>query len=247
MSSKREYFYYGVIKKYTAIFSSIFSDITIKKRKSDGTEYYTEVPIRFSQKQKDKDINNSYPNIDEKSAGGFSRNSIIIAYEIVDISYDPDRNTSQFNKFEHSGEFSYNRSPYNIVFNVYISSEKLDDALQILEQIAPFFTPSINVKIDEGIFGISNVPIILNSIGTNIDYQGLASDRRTIEFTLIFTMKGWLYRNKNVAKLITQTVFSIGDFDTNELFQTEITKVIPNTATINDDYIIEKEIINYGE
>lgn len=238
----REYFYFGTIKKYTAVFSSIFKGIRIQKVQNNAN-IYVEVPVRFAQKQKTRDANKTYPDMD--NLAGFTGASAMISYEITDMQYAPDRATSQFNQFSKNDKVSYNRSPYDLTFNVSITAGRLDDALQIVEQIVPYFTPSINITLDEGEFGINNIPIVLNSIGSSIEYEGLVSDTRSIIFTLVFTLKGWLYRNNRIANMISKTILNIGDLDDNSLFYSYESEVVPNNATITDEHeIIRTETNN---
>ena len=244
MASKRDYFYHGSIKRYTAVFSSLFADITIKKKTRNGEDMFLEVPVRFAQKQKSRDINKNYPELEGKSNGGFSKPSTMISYEIIDMQYATERMTSQFNKFAKDNVGSFNRTPYDITYNVHVSADKLNDGFQIIEQIIPFFTPSINVQIDEGVFGICNVPISLLAVSSNIDYSGLVSDKRIIEFTMIFVVRGWLYRDTATAHRISKTIFNLGDYRTEEIYETQTHEVSPRTAGPNDEYTIISETTN---
>lgn len=241
MAANREYFYFGTIKRYTAIFSSIFKGIRIQKQLGD-TITSVEVPIRFAQKQKTRDANKTYP--DMGTLAGFTGASAMISYELIDMQYSSERTTSQFNQFSANNKASYNRSPYDITFNVSITAGKLDDALQIVEQIVPFFTPSLNVTIDEGEFGINNIPIVLNSIGSSIDYEGMVEEPRAIIFTLVFTLKGWLYRNNRVANVIKTTIINFGNED-DELFATNISEIVPLDASKTDQYTINRTEVLY--
>lgn len=238
MSSNREYFYHGTIKKMTAVFSSLFKGIQLKRSLPSGT-VYVEVPVRFAQKQKTRDANKTYPDLD--ISGGFAGAAAMISFEMVDLQFAADRTTSQFNRFAGSDASSYNRVPYDIVFNTYVTATKLDDALQIIEQILPFFSPAVNVSIDDGEFGVSKIPIILNSVGTELNYEGLVSENRTIVFTLIFTMKAWLYRNETNVAVINKTIVNIGDLGLpDNIYFTSSTEVSPRTNDPSDEFELIK-------
>ena len=107
--------------------------------------------------------------------------------------------------------------PYNLAFELAILSKTQDDALQILEQILPFFQPSFNVTInlipemDEK----KDLPIILNSINYEDDYEDDMMRRRSITYTLDFTLKTYMYGPVNEAAIIRKaTVFeNLGDFE----------------------------------
>jgi hypothetical protein len=70
-----------------------------------------------------------------------------------------------------------------------------DDALQIVEQILPYFQPEYTVTLREvpELDIIRDVPIVLNSISYEDDYEGDFTSRRSIIYTLSFTAKYYLY------------------------------------------------------
>jgi hypothetical protein len=85
----------------------------------------------------------------------------------------------------------YTPVPYNIDLSLYILTKTQEDGLQIIEQILPTFTPEytltlnavpdMNVKLD--------VPIVLNSVSVQDDYDGDFQTRRFVTHTLSFQMK----------------------------------------------------------
>jgi len=85
--------------------------------------------------------------------------------------------------------------PYNIGFELNIFTKLNDDALQIVEQILPFFQPSFNVTVDlvESIGEKRDVPIVLDSIDFQDDYEGSFQTRRALIYTLRFTAKTYIF------------------------------------------------------
>ena len=85
--------------------------------------------------------------------------------------------------------------PYNLDIELYALSKNSDDALQIVEQILPYFQPDYTITVnDMPDMGIKrDVPIVLNSIGYEDDYQGNFETRRAIIYTMSFTAKFYLY------------------------------------------------------
>ena len=51
-------------------------------------------------------------------------------------------------KMELTAKKGYMPVPYNVGFELSIMSKLSDDALQILEQIVPYFQPSFNITIN---------------------------------------------------------------------------------------------------
>ena len=232
------YFYYGTTQKMLAIFASVFDNIYINKKLGNGLMKLYKVPVHYSQKDKLLALTKEYPNIDDGTS--FSMNAPTIAYELMDMQYDPARATPQLNKYMNT----YNKVPYNLIFNLYISAERQDDVLQIVEQIIPSFTPYINIQIGKptDTFGQINMPLILNSVGGMVEYEGTASDDRTIMYSLSFTLKTWYFRSLINTPVVKNVIIHYEDAFENPIV-TDNLEVIPNSATINDDY----EIINYQE
>ena len=70
-----------------------------------------------------------------------------------------------------------------------------DDALQILEQILPYFQPSFNVTVElvDSIGEKRDIPIVLDNMNFTDDYEGDFSTRRALIYTLQFTAKSYLF------------------------------------------------------
>ena len=85
--------------------------------------------------------------------------------------------------------------PYNIGFELSIFCKLNDDALQIVEQILPYFQPAFNLTIDlvDSIGEKRDIPVVLNSVGMQDDYEGDFSTRRALIYTLQFTAKTYLF------------------------------------------------------
>ena len=85
--------------------------------------------------------------------------------------------------------------PYNIDFELSIFTKLNDDALQIVEQILPYFQPSYNLTIElvDQIKEKRDVPIVLESVTMQDDYEGDFSTRRVLYYTLRFTAKIYLF------------------------------------------------------
>ena len=129
--------------------------------------------------------------------------------------------------------------PYNLDFELYAMAKQSDDALQIIEQIVPFFQPDYTVTInDMADMGIKrDVPIILNSINYEDNYRGDFNERRAIVYTLNFTCKFYLYGPVTSDKVIKQVqVDQYSDLPINAPSREQRYTVTPtpSTATIAD-------------
>ena len=85
--------------------------------------------------------------------------------------------------------------PYNLGFELNILVKLQDDGLQILEQILPFFQPAFTLSIDlvKSIGEKRDIPMVLNSIQQQDDYEGDFSTRRALIYTLSFTAKTFMF------------------------------------------------------
>tara|TARA_R100000664_G_scaffold464_1_gene1485 strand:- start:263 stop:943 length:681 start_codon:yes stop_codon:yes gene_type:complete len=80
-------------------------------------------------------------------------------------------------------------------FELAIMCKLNDDALQITEQILPYFQPSYNLTVN--LVGAINekrdIPVILENITMQDDYEGDFESRRVLLYTLRFTAKTYLF------------------------------------------------------
>ena len=195
-------FYNGSIRKMVVAFGSLFNQIKIEHTESSGTTTIL-VPIAYSAKEK-------YQTRINAASGDVQVSLPRMGFEITGFVYDGQRKRNTLSRtINRSGvygagvDFSYAEVPYNIDFALYISVGSMDDGLRIIEQILPHFAPEFVVSVNFG--GLNNkidVPVYLNSISPQEDYEGEFNTRRTITFTLNFTMKTYVFGNtKNYPEI----------------------------------------------
>ena len=80
--------------------------------------------------------------------------------------------------------------PYNMDFELFVMAKNSDDALQIVEQILPFFQPDYTVTLnDNSAMGTTRgCAIVLTNVGYEDSYEGDMVTRRSIIYTLSFTL-----------------------------------------------------------
>ncbi len=85
--------------------------------------------------------------------------------------------------------------PYSMQFELSIMCKLNDDALQIVEQILPYFQPSYNlsVRLVESIKEKRDIPVILESVSMDDQYEGDFTSRRVLLYTLRFSAKTYLF------------------------------------------------------
>jgi hypothetical protein len=234
-------FYWGTVRKAIVAFGNMFNNITIEKKGPNNTTYIQRVPLSYSPKQKFLAKINQQPDVDKNSVQVILPR---IGFEMVSIDYDPNRKVSPIQQTRSldgvtTAASQYAPTPYNLTVLLYIYSKTQDEGLQIVEQILPYFNPDYNLNfkaIPE--LGIQNdLPVLLNTIGFQDDYEGDFTTRRSITWTLGFTLKlnfyGPVSRTGIIRKVIANT------FDNNELTsqrQKITVETNPNTANVTDDY-----------
>ncbi len=110
----------------------------------------------------------------------------------------------------------------------------MNDALQIVEQILPYFQPeyTVTMKMIDSMTDYRDVPIILNSVNMEDTYEGDFTERRVIEYSLSFTMKlnyfGPVYTGKVIKNVIERDYInsSTGLFTTSPVDQSGLVKEV---------------------
>jgi hypothetical protein len=135
-------------------------------------------------------------------------------------------------------DYTFAEVPYNIDFALYIYVRNMEDGLRIVEQILPFFAPEFVVSVNfDDINRKVDVPIYLNSVSSEEDYEGDFETRRSIIFTLNFTMKTYLFGAKKNYKEIRVVQAGLWNADVfGDSFVGGIT-YLPGNTTDKPDYV----------
>jgi len=194
-------FYHETMRKIVVSFGTLFNNIQIVRKNSSGAVVQSmKVPLAYGPQQKFLARLNSDPALASKVAVTLPR----LGFEMNGITYDPSRKLNRVQKFRKVKKSADNADkldtqfmpvPYNINFTLYAMAKNSDDALQIVEQILPYFQPDYTLTVnDMADMGIKrDVPIILNSVSYEDNYQGDFTERRAIIYTMTFTAKFYLY------------------------------------------------------
>ena len=204
-----QYFYNQSTRNVVVAFGTLFNTIQLHKKDGSGNIVQSmKVPLAYGPKQKWLSRLTEDPNLSKKVAVTLPR----IGFEISGIAYDPARKLQKTVKVKKVADGIDNNQvksgfmpvPYNINFELYVLSKNSDDALQIVEQILPFFQPDYTVTMKEipELDIIRDVPIILNSVGYEDDYEGSFTSRRSIIYTLSFTAKYYMYGPVTASNVI---------------------------------------------
>jgi len=237
-------FYHETIRRCVVGFGTIFNDIHISRKDGSGNVIQSmKVPLAYGPKQKFLVRLREDPSITKSVAITLPR----IGFEIGSLTYDPTRKLNKIQRVKKTGSSSssvdtqYMPVPYNIDFELYTMAKNSDDALQIVEQILPYFQPDYSITIID-VVEMNNkrdIPIVLNSISYEDNYEGEFAERRAIIYTLSFTAKMYLYgpvQSAQVIKKVQVDQYSDSATSAPKREQRYTVTPSPSTADADDDF-----------
>lgn len=206
------HFYHQLTRKSVILFGRLFDDISIV-RKNDQTGKETNrflVPIVYAPKEKMVTRLFADPDLQKQLATILPR----MSFEITGITYDSTRKQNSLLRASKSNTTthvtsSYMGVPYDINFSLNIYARNIDDGTHIVEQILPFFNPDFTITSNmiPELGMLKDIPVILESVTNNIEYEGDYDSVRYVYWTLNFTMKTYYYGPISYPKII-RTVYA---------------------------------------
>lgn len=209
---------HDILRKYNVIFGALFNDIRVNRTDTGGIVQTLKVPIGYGPKE--KFLARVYGNPDGLHEGKPAISLPRIAFQMSNLSYDSSRKlqnvgrTSVVDPANNQIRIStYNPVPYNIEYTVWVMVKNATDGTRIIEQILPMFRPqyTIEAEIIASMQLDHDIPIVLNQVGVDDQYEGDWKERRHLIWTLKFTLKGFLYgqlRNTGLIKLAQTSIYS---------------------------------------
>lgn len=248
-----QYFYHQRIRKSVAVFGALFNNLYILRKNSAG-EVISQVKVPLSYAPKRSFIER----IRNAADGEDAERQIAIklprmSFEIIMMDYDQTRQLSKVNNYNLASNTTTSTNsrskffapvPYNINFQLNVYAKTHDDALQVVEQILPYFNPqyTLTIKPIDGYDEIKeDTQIVLAGVSFTDDYEGALEQRRSIIYTLDFQMKINFYGPVSDGKIIRTaipTLYGIGTGlrDSDELLSTISVTTDPANASADSDY-----------
>lgn len=202
-------FYFSTIRKYIILFGTLFNGIYISRTDKDGnTTFIERVPITYGPKDKMLTRVIQDPNIDRPTA---TYPLPMMAFEMTGFNYDGSRKLQTINRIAvvdpdnaDKNKYQYMPVPYNIGFQLNILVKNAEDGNKIVEQILPYFTPdwTTTVHLIPEMNVTMDIPVVLNDVKLDDVYEGDFRERRSLVWTLDFTLKGYVYGPVKKAKVI---------------------------------------------
>ena len=218
-----DYFYHGTIRKIVVGFANLFNDIHIARYDSDNIVVERiKVPIAYGPRQK-------FLRRLERIGTDFDQAAVRIenylprlSFEMQNITYDASRKLSTMNSTvaylsATQAKQRYERVPYNLDLSLSILTKNTEDALQIFEQIIPYFQPeySLTVNMNDTDPAVS-VPVVFKNATLSEGDDGSYGDygtRKVTIMTLTFVAKFYIYgqiKDVNIIRKVEANLVSPG-------------------------------------
>lgn len=243
-------FYHGVVRKSIIGFGRLFSNIYIDRKVTDPVKgelaQRLRVPLSYAPKEKWLVRVDEDPTLENHTLTSLPR----MSFEIIAYTYDSLRKMNRMQQLKNPAvgaaedgmTFVRTPVPYNIDMSLYIVTKTQEDALQIMEQILPFFTPeytmSINAIEDMGVK--LDVPVVLNSVIVSDEFEGDFQTRRFVVHTINFQMKINLFGPASTSGVIGKANVNVSNNEDGVVAtRYNVEGDIPTKTITNEEWIDE--------
>jgi len=252
------YFYNATTRKYVALFGTYFNQLQVQRVDNGGvTQQSMIVPISYAPFQKILSRLEQNPDFKTKTAISLPR----MSFELTNMQYDSDRKLSPIGKIRKTvvddtaggRKFVYGATPYNLDFSLYIMTKYQEDAVKLLEQIIPFFNPDYTrtVRLIPGLEPL-DIPLVLNGVSMDEVYEGNFDERRSIVYTLNFTMKAYYFgpeKESGIIKFIDIRYATEATSNTTpeEFYTLQPGMTANNEPTTDQELSVDYSLIDYDD
>lgn len=239
-----------ITRKCITAFMDFFADVSIAKYQMDLTgnpvlQRLVRVPIQFATTEKWLQVLKS-----GSSRKGFDPNTLNenpveiewslprLSVQLTGMTYDTQRHIPKTKKisdysdayFTTSNKNVYAPVPYNLELDLTAIARNANELFQIIEQVIPFFTPSLSMDIK--LFNDKvpeSIPIILANMMVDLPEEVSESDERIFTATFSFIMKANYYLPKRIDPNILEIKINYFDDSTMFKFETYIQNAVNPT------------------
>jgi hypothetical protein len=201
-------YYHGAIRKYIIMFGNMFNDIKISRFDRNGNRVQViKVPIAYGPREKYLARLTEDPNLNRPVAIQLPR----LSFEITSMTYSSTRTLNKLQRNTAIGATNdtlrsqFAPVPYDINVSLYGMFANNEDAIQVVEQILPFFRPewTNSVKLVPSMGQFYDIPTVLSDMSIEDTYDADYQTRRSIIYTFNFIIKGYIFgpvSNRGVIK-----------------------------------------------
>jgi hypothetical protein len=208
-----QYYYPETVRGITVALLDVFNGIQVKRRDDSGNVVKTfTLPITFGPAEKYHYLRN-----EDGEQKRYYLQLPRLAIALTGFSYAADRAVGvNENRFffdediglELSTQFTkdFQPTPYDLTFTLYIRTESMDDFSQVVEQILPYFNPSLHLRVKE--FSTLNIERNLKVTieGVTPDFLEVQEEnqKRYVNGQINLSVNAYMYRPTTNAAIIKE-------------------------------------------
>jgi T4-like virus Myoviridae tail sheath stabiliser len=235
-----QYFYHQLTRKVVVIFGNMFNQIKMVRVNDTTGEEIERIRVPIEYGPKDKALKRIFedPVLERPVQTILPR----MSFEITGIRYAAERKQNTLLRTAKGNTATrvasqYMGVPYDLNIELNIYTKTVDDGTHIVEQILPYFDPTYTVTVNSipELGFLRDVPITLNSIEQDINYEGGFEKPRVVTWNLKFTVQVHYYGPIQTPKIIRKVFANI--YNDPSLTRGYITKI--NTGVGNGTFQIE--------
>lgn len=211
-----ERFYNQSLRKVVVGFGSLFNNIYVEHDNPSDTNNPLVIRVPITYAPQEKFIRRLLEPSSINDATRIENQLPRLSYIMTNVAPDASRRRSKFNSLQGGSLVNENcvpsnqqineLIPVNIGFNVFIYTRHIDDTLQIVEQILPYFNPDHIIELDmndvqKGV----RIPIVMSSNSITEKYDGDFGNRRINISSISFVAKAFIYGKIQPITTISST------------------------------------------
>jgi hypothetical protein len=233
-----QYYYPATMQKVCDALLDLFDNITVKKYSGSTVVKSLTVPVMFGT----VDPPQAYREENE-SGMHFYQSLPRIAISMASMARSQERSRSENEeRFWLDGALSAANSlyedlqpvPYDYSFSVAIRCNTMQEMAQILENVLPYFNPTLALRVKEFSFLNIERDLITRLEGVNLEFatEVAKEGERSLETVLDIVVEGFVYRPVTSAAImkVLKTRFFIGDSTLNYQVSEYQTSAYPATS-----------------
>ena len=230
----KTYFWYKALRRTTIQFLDLLNDIKVAKYDNNGDIIkYVAVPLKLWPKTK------TWMWLNDRKE---DKSTPMMTCQLTGISYDDNRaaGVNFYNDFNKDVDLKIiNRYltpvPYNLDFRVMILCQYMVELDQILEQILPYFSPNVIMRISIEEIGVNyDVKVILDNCSPDVDSTMAEEDYRMLIWSLDFVVHGFMFKPITDSKIIDKIVVDVYT-NLDSFIDVDTTATITSAASAGQD------------
>lgn len=219
-----EYFYNTSLRRLVVGFGTLFNSIYVQHDNPDNPSSPIKIRVPITYAPQEKFIRRLLEPSSITDGTRIETQLPKLSYIMTSIRPDPSRRRNKFSPIEsktQSGQICTNEGfeileqvPVNVSFSLFVYTRHIDDTLQIVEQIVPYFNPDHIIELDLN-KAQTNVRIPITMVENSISerFDGDFANRRLNISSLTFLAKSYIYGPVRELTLIN----NIGDIIIEEI------------------------------